>query len=179
MAAFVLRVVFRGGVGHWYMGPLLPVMAHSSLSTWPTPPCHLILPVWFRNLINLICFIIQIQKMPFIYKRKRENFGQTDQTIMKDAVNDVLGGQTERRTAKKFSVPRSTLQRYVKKAGEEGLEDMRLTPNYANGKVFSAEQENDLVGYLQTSSRMHHGLTTNATRALAYDYALKNSIPVP
>lgn len=46
-------------------------------------------------------------------------------------------------------------------------------------KTFSAGQEQLLVSYLKTTSKMCHGLTTTQTRDLAYQFALANNISIP
>lgn len=52
------------------------------------------------------------------------------------------------------------LQRYVKRedSSEEEAARMRLTPNYTNRTVFSADQENALEEYLIIYSKMSYGL---------------------
>ena len=56
---------------------------------------------------------------------------------------------------------------------------VRMSPNYANATIFTENQEKDLVRYLQTASRMHHGLTTDASRELAYQFAKNNQLKTP
>ena len=118
--------------------------------------------------------------MPFQYKKKRENFGATTAGDMLRATKRVIeGSQSIRAVAKQTGIPRATLRRYVDKARRNGLEEARMAPNYKNAMVFTEKQENDIVDYLQMASRMHHGLTTAATRKLAYEFAMKNDATVP
>ena len=117
--------------------------------------------------------------MPFTYKRKHEKYGTTSAGQMRSAIQAVLEGDSERKTAKRLGIPRATLQRYVKKAKNAALDTLRLHPIYEHPKIFNQEQGRDLADYLQTASRMHHGLTTEATKELAYQYAKKNAITFP
>ena len=130
-------------------------------------------------LLRIFVLVSDVLKMPFEYKRKRENFGNTESASMREAVYCVLNGESARHVAKRLGVPRSTLQRYVAKMRTHGAEGTRMSPNYANAKIFTENQENDLVRYLQTASKMHHGLTTNASRELAYQFAKRNHIKTP
>ena len=130
-------------------------------------------------LLRIFVLVSDVLKMPFEYKRKRENFGNTESASMREAVNCVLNGESARHVAKRLGVPRSTLQRYVAKMRTHGAEGTRMSPNYANAKMFTENQENYLVRYLQTASKMHHGLTTNASRELAYQFAKRNHIKTP
>ena len=117
--------------------------------------------------------------MPFKYIRKRDNFGKTEPANMREAVKCVLEGESERKVAQRLKIPRSTLQRYVAKGRAHGADVVRMSPNYANAKIFTENQEKDLVRYIQTASRMHHGLTTDASRELAYQFAKKNQLKTP
>ena len=117
--------------------------------------------------------------MPHQYKRKYENYGKTPAHIMKDAAMAVMEGDSERQTAKRLGIARGTLKRYIKKIRKDGLEKARLTPNYFHSKVFTDNHEKDLAQYLEVASRMHHGLTTHATRQLAYQFATRNNIAAP
>ena len=51
------------------------------------------------------------------------------------------------------------------------------TTYYATRQVFNEEEENELQEYL--TSNLHHGLTTEETRALAYKFATKKSKVMP
>lgn len=110
-------------------------------------------------------------------KRKSEK-GKTPHDVMKKAVKKVLDGAGIRSTAKEYGTSRSALQRYVKKARAEGI-DIRYTPNYSNGRVFTPAEETSLCDYLITCSKFHHGLTTTSTKILAYEYARRLQKKIP
>ena len=106
--------------------------------------------------------------MPFQYKRKKESHGTTSADVMAQAVKKVLNGAKIREMAKTFNIPRGTLQRYIKKARKEGPDHCKFAHNYQHPMVFTEKQEKELADYIETASRMHHGLTTAATRQFAY-----------
>src|SRR5258705_5718589 len=67
--------------------------------------------------------------------------------------------------------------RYVRK--NKGSPQARLTPNYANRKIFSEEQEQALESYLVTCAKMFYGLTIIDCRKLAFEMAIKNNLATP
>ena len=46
--------------------------------------------------------------------------------------------------------------------------------NFSHWLVFNKDKENELADYLKTSSAMFNGLSTKATKKLAYEFALRN-----
>lgn len=92
---------------------------------------------------------------------------------MLEAVKKVLEGAGIRETAKEYDISRSALHRYVQKAKAEGVECIRYTPNYSNRRVFTSDEEESLSDYLIKASKYHHGLTTKATKVLAYEHAMR------
>lgn len=99
--------------------------------------------------------------------------------VMENAVKRVLEGQSERKIAKEFKIPRTSLQRQVTKVRQVGESSFTFQPNIGNRRIFSLEEEKHLCDYLKTASKMSYGLSTTQTRELAYQYAkiLKKSIP--
>lgn len=140
--------------------------------------------------------------MPRTYKRKT-NIGLAPADVMERAVREVLvKGRPCRTVAGEFDLSHVTLRRYVKKARERiqerpndnnnnanYLHDATVQPEpykllervgyFNNRNVFTAEQENLLVNYLQKAAAMYFGLCTKEVRKLAYEYAKKlgNKIP--
>ena len=51
---------------------------------------------------------------------------------------------------------------------------MKFKPQYDHKLVFTPAEEIELADYLLLASKHHHGLTTRATRELAYQYAVEN-----
>ena len=56
---------------------------------------------------------------------------------------------------------------------------MKFKPQYDHNLVFMPAQEIELADYLLLASKHHHGLTTRATRELAYQYAVENTRVTP
>ena len=118
--------------------------------------------------------------MPRTWKRKTKTGQQTPAGKMKQAVETCVNdGKSIRFVSQALNVPHSTLHRYVENAKNSGVENIRLSPNYANARVFSDTEEQELENYLLLASKHHHGLTTVATKELAYQYAVKNNKDVP
>ena len=111
--------------------------------------------------------------------RKSVTHGQTSAETMKKAVSEVLNGKSIRKTAQDFEISKSTLQRYVTMAKTQGLDTIRLTPAYDHSRIFTDGEEHELASYLIKASKIHHGLTTTATRELAYEFAMKNGKLIP
>jgi len=92
------------------------------------------------------------------------------------AVREVkAGNQSINKTALLFGISRAYLAKVVKKVGN--IEDQYVhCPNIGNRRIFSKHQEDLLVSYLKTASKMCHGLTKKTTRELAFQYAEVNNI---
>ena len=56
---------------------------------------------------------------------------------------------------------------------------MKFKPQYDHNLVFTPAQEIELADYLLLAPKHHHGLTTRATRELAYQYAVENTKVTP
>ncbi|XP_063225877.1 uncharacterized protein LOC134532841 [Bacillus rossius redtenbacheri] len=87
-------------------------------------------------------------------------------------------GKTIRKSAEKFSIPYPTFHRYVLKYMNNPA-SMSFEPDYCNRKIFTTQQENELVDYLVKCANMCYGLTTTQCRQLAYNLAKSNDIDVP
>lgn len=100
---------------------------------------------------------------------------------MKKAVEEVNGGKAIRQVAKEFTIPYPTLRRYVvlQKNRPNNNSITRFTPHYDNHKVFTTDQEKELVNYLLTCSKMCFALDTKTCRRLAYELASKNNLNFP
>lgn len=101
--------------------------------------------------------------------------------LMKEAIDLILDGKEIREVANNLNIPYTTLYRYYKKATKfpNKLQSVRLTPNYANKKIFNSAQEQILVDYIKKCSQMFYGLTTTDVRRLAYEMAKRNDVQVP
>lgn len=55
-----------------------------------------------------------------------------------------------------------------------------MTPNYTVNAIFTQEEEDQFATYLQTMTKLHHGLNPKSARKLAFDLAAakKKNIPL-
>jgi transposase len=120
--------------------------------------------------------------MPRKYTKKTERSRKTKEQI-KFAVTCVLkDGMKIRRVADDLGFSFSSLQRHVKKAKSLPVEEQdnyEYEANSSSRQVFNAEREKLLCEYLQTCSKMHHGLDTKQTRVFAYEFAKRLGIAYP
>lgn len=100
-----------------------------------------------------------------------------DKKQMEAAVCDVKSGLSLRLAASKYGISKSAIFRSVSLA--KNKEDYRYDPKYAVKKVFSDEEESELVQYIKHCAKLHYGLTLLDVRRLACEYAVANSKPVP
>jgi len=96
---------------------------------------------------------------------------------MKAAVNEVLSGRGVNTVARERGIDRMTLKRYVRKCKLNPKTVCK--PNFVTKQIFSTDEEVALADFLVRASKLHYGLSTKATRKLAYDYASANSKRVP
>lgn len=100
-------------------------------------------------------------------------------STIEEAVKDELeNGYSINKTAKFYNISRAYLAKVIKKFKQSGNTDRAYVhcPNIGKKRIFSKEQEDLLVSYLKTASKMCHGLTRKKTRELAYEYAKSNNI---
>lgn len=94
---------------------------------------------------------------------------------MKKAVEDVLAKKSGfRKAASLYSVPQTTLERYVNKV-KQGKEVTFGEPLGPIKKVFSEEEEGEIETYLKDMEARLFGLTTLDLRRMAYELAVKNN----
>lgn len=118
--------------------------------------------------------------MPRIYKPKEGGKKRipVDKDKLKVAVAAVLAGGTLKGTSKQYNIPLMTLKRYSRRQREES-EEIQYQPNYQKSKIFAEEEEKDLAKYLETASKLYHGLTPKNVRMLAYQFAKSNKKKIP
>lgn len=99
-----------------------------------------------------------------------------DENAMNMAVEAVLSSQMGLlKAATQYNVPRSSLERYVKKSKDNP--DYKIDKSDGKFKnVFTPEQEEELVSYLKMMESRLFGLTMKELRSLAYDLAEKNGL---
>lgn len=109
-----------------------------------------------------------------------------DEETMRRAVMSVQRREMSvRRAAQHFHIKNTTLQLYVKKLNTVNLEEnpeingLKFKPNYAVNKIFTSEEENDLVYYFTQASALHHGLPPKEARKLAFEFAVLKGKKIP
>ncbi|KAG5898779.1 hypothetical protein JTB14_010989 [Gonioctena quinquepunctata] len=82
---------------------------------------------------------------------------------VKKASAAVKDGMSQRKACEEFSMSRATLQRLLER-NETEVDNYKPYKNCAVKKIFSNQEEESLVKYLLTSSKMHYGLHRNQLR---------------
>lgn len=121
-------------------------------------------------------------------RARKTNIGSIDENIMKDAVKNVVQYNKPLNTvAREFSIPRTTLRRYVQKCNNKEIDwdnDIPSTipsmkPNYDVRRIFTNDEELKICNYIKISSKLHHGLTPTTSRKLIYEVAIANKKKIP
>lgn len=118
--------------------------------------------------------------MPRIYKR-RTTWGQTPLSEMESAAAEVMEGKMSlREAARERSIDKTTLYRFIKKKKEKGEVKTVGWGAVASAKrVFSPSMEDDLANHFKRLADQFHGLGPMKCRELAFEFAIRNKIPVP
>lgn len=118
--------------------------------------------------------------MPRRYKSKEgvKKRVPVNKDQLKIAVAAVLAGGTLKGTSRQYGIPLMTLKRYSRRQKEESVE-IQYEPNYRKSQIFTEEEEKDLAKYLETASKLYHGLTPKNVRMLAYQFGKKNNKKIP
>ncbi|XP_063837138.1 uncharacterized protein LOC135086264 [Ostrinia nubilalis] len=101
-----------------------------------------------------------------------------DKEKLKNAVAAVLGGKTLKGTSKQYGVPLMTLKRYAR-LQKTSNEEIKYEPNYKRSQIFTDDEEKELSMYLETASKLYHGLTPKNVRCLAYQFVKMNNKKFP
>ncbi|GFO01393.1 tigger transposable element-derived protein [Plakobranchus ocellatus] len=117
--------------------------------------------------------------MPRQYKRKTDR-GQVNHDAMLDALREVLSGRSVRDVANERGISKSSLHRkcaqYLK---SENPEQERFDTNFKKALIFTDKQEKLIASFLERSSLMFYGLSTQEARQLAYETAEMNHLRMP
>lgn len=130
------------------------------------------------------------------YKKKTQRVS-IDEEDIKKAVSDVLKKiETPTSASLKYNIKRTTLNSRLKKkissidplaldgsdSGNELSENelsFKSGSKYAVWQVFTACQENQIASYMKKCSKLQYGLSYQAARSFAYEFAIKNNISHP
>lgn len=118
------------------------------------------------------------------YIKKGTRTKEVDEESMTLAINDVMEGRLSyRKAALKYNVKASTLESRVKRVkaatNHDGTPLRTFQSKFTSLQVFSSEEEVLLNDYISTRCKMHYGLTKEAIRKLAYDYAKEMNLKYP
>ncbi|XP_015910948.1 uncharacterized protein [Parasteatoda tepidariorum] len=117
--------------------------------------------------------------MPFLWKSNNKRC-KVSPTKMKSAVLLVTEkSKSIRAVATEYGIDRKTLGRYVDKYKKSEDGKIEFKANHVSCQVFSNEEEHVLKAYLLHASKLNYGLTSKATRNLAYQYAAANNKVIP
>ena len=95
------------------------------------------------------------------------------------AIEAVRNGSPVRVASRQYNIARTTLQRHLDAHQAGGNEIFSYTNRCAVWKVFSDEEEQQLVDYIITASNMHYGLSRKEVVLLAYQFAKELSKKYP
>lgn len=98
---------------------------------------------------------------------------------MKKAIQLVQDGMSIRKASKECQLKYPTVRLYVKRNKENAGQSIRLTPNYEVNKVFTSEEEEDIVKYIEHCAELFYGLTAKDCRRIAYQMAKVNNHNIP
>lgn len=95
---------------------------------------------------------------------------------MEAAVREVVQNRISLRIAAvRYGVSKSAVARYVRQMKNQNEDTFSYTPKFDHKRVFTDDEETELVNYLKEAAMLHYGLTLHQTRKLACDYAKNNS----
>ncbi|CAI6356950.1 unnamed protein product [Macrosiphum euphorbiae] len=111
-------------------------------------------------------------------RKRTSNRQMWDSNNMRAAVDEIIVlGKTFREACEKFSVPKSTLERKVKKKRNDPTCDVGVKDSLGPRlTVFNTTEENELVSYLKLMEGRLFGLSVEDLKKLAYQLAEKNNI---
>lgn len=117
--------------------------------------------------------------MPLVYKRKTCRDVPCTETI-KEAVREIVEERKGlRETAKKWNIPKTSLARYVLNRDKLPGADNKYKSKHTSMQIFTIQEENHLMEYVLTMSKMHYGLSKIKTRQIAFQFALANNKKMP
>ena len=102
--------------------------------------------------------------MPLKYNKKTKR-GKIQKDILEKAVQLIDGGESVRKAAQIFDIPRTTLRHFISRSKVSD----QPTLGYSRHKmVFSEEQEREMSRYLIDAAAIYFGITVKDFRKFAY-----------
>ena len=111
-------------------------------------------------------------------KRKTDRGGIT-LIVFQNAATDVIKNKFSiKESAKKHSIDKMSLTRYLRKAAEKGPTNANM--GYSSPKkILSKEMESDLAMHFLNLCNRFFGLSTDKARSLAWEFAVRNKLDIP
>ena len=118
--------------------------------------------------------------MPRKYIRKTER-AAVPFDVMKRAADAFTAGASLREVARNFNIDRATLHRFILKSKGKANDEVQTGYSRLSAckRIFPLQMENDLAQHIKELSDRFHGLSVTKCRALAYEFAKSNCIPIP
>ncbi|KAF6216649.1 hypothetical protein GE061_000995 [Apolygus lucorum] len=102
-----------------------------------------------------------------------------DKQKLELAVNEVLKGMSINECSKIHNIGRWTISRHLTNFKEQNSENFEYKNNCGHRKVFTDDEEKDLVNYLLLASRIYFGITKRGLSTLAFEFARQNGKHFP
>lgn len=124
-------------------------------------------------------------------KVKVKRLNTISEAVMQAALQELIQGKlTLKDAAAIFGISKTTLHSRLKKVKSElsesekvslkmGLKNKEMANKFATRQIFTMAQEESLVAYLLTASKLNFGLSLQTTRDLAYMYAISIGQKLP
>ncbi|XP_072398037.1 uncharacterized protein [Diabrotica undecimpunctata] len=137
-----------------------------------------------RFIENVYHFFKIICRMKTLVEMGRSATGKKrvkpDAEALEAAANEILAhSRPLREIANLYGVSKSTLGRHIQKHKVSMKATFKYEANNSTRKVFSTEQENELLTYIIKAAQWNYGVTVEEMRKLAYQYAKLNNVNYP
>ena len=114
-----------------------------------------------------------------IMEKRKTDRGRVPLIVFQNAATDVTKNKFSiRESAKKHSIDRMTLTRYLRKAAEKGPTNANMGYS-SHKKILSKEMESDLAKHFLNLCNRFFGLSTDKARSLAWEFAVRNKLDIP
>lgn len=122
--------------------------------------------------------LVLVSEMPRSKDGKKRN--PVDKQKLEQAIHEVLKGTSINECSNIYKIGRWTISRHLNKfKQQDSNNNFEYTNNCGHRKVFTDEEENDLVNYLLLASRIYFGITKEGLSTLAFEYASQNGKKFP